>query len=111
VKPAAFTYHRPQRRQEVDELLAEFSGEAKILAGGQSLIPILNMRLSAPAHVIDINGLEDEPTEPGLDKEAITFGPLVRQFAAEQSSMVSERLPLLHEPGHRASRPRRTGAD
>ena len=97
MKPAAFTYHRPQRREEVDELLAEFSDEAKILAGGQSLIPILNMRLSAPAHLIDINGLEDEPTEPGLDEDAITFGPLVRQFAAEQSSIVSERLRLLHE--------------
>jgi CO/xanthine dehydrogenase FAD-binding subunit len=97
VKPAAFTYHRPQRREEVDELLAEFSDEAKILAGGQSLIPILNMRLSAPAHLIDINGLEEEPTEPALEEDAITFGPLVRQFAAEQSSIVGERLALLHE--------------
>src|SRR5450755_4400983 len=97
VKPASFTYHRPQRREEVDELLAEFSDEAKILAGGQSLIPILNMRLSAPGHLIDINGLQDEPTEPGLDKDVITIGPLVRQFAAEQSSIVSERLRLLHE--------------
>ena len=65
MKPPPFAYHRPETREEVDRLLAEHGDEAKILAGGQSLIPILNMRLSAPAHLIDINGLADEPARAG----------------------------------------------
>ena len=50
VKPAPFAYHRPRSREEVDDLLAELGAGAKLLAGGQSLIPILNMRLAAPEH-------------------------------------------------------------
>ncbi len=57
MKPPPFAYHRPETPEEVDRLLAEHGDEAKILAGGQSLLPILNMRLSAPAHLIDINRL------------------------------------------------------
>jgi carbon-monoxide dehydrogenase medium subunit len=97
VKPAPFAYHRPGTREEVDGLLAELGPEAKLLAGGQSLIPILNMRLAAPAHLIDLNFLEDEPSEPVLDDGMLSFGPLVRQSAAERSPLVAERLPLLRE--------------
>ena len=97
VKPAPFAYHRPGTREEVDGLLAELGPEAKLLAGGQSLIPILNMRLAAPAHLIDLNFLRDEPAEPVLDDGALVFGPLVRQAAAERSPLVAERLPLMHE--------------
>jgi aerobic carbon-monoxide dehydrogenase medium subunit len=97
VKPAPFAYHRPSSRDEVDGLLAEFGGEAKLLAGGQSLVPILNMRLAAPAHVIDLNFLRDEPAEPVLDEGMLAFGPLVRQRAAERSPLVGEHLPLLAE--------------
>jgi aerobic carbon-monoxide dehydrogenase medium subunit len=97
VKPAPFAYHRPSSREEVDGLLAELGGEAKLLAGGQSLVPILNMRLAAPAHVIDINFLRDEPADPVLDDGALVFGPLVRMRAAERSPLVGEHLPLLAE--------------
>jgi carbon-monoxide dehydrogenase medium subunit len=97
VKPAPFVYHAPESRDEVDALLGDAGEEAKILAGGQSLIPILNMRLSAPAQLIDINALASEPDEPELDGEQIRFGPLVRQAAAERSDLVAERLPLLRE--------------
>jgi carbon-monoxide dehydrogenase medium subunit len=97
VKPAPFAYHRPGTREEVDGLLAELGPEAKLLAGGQSLIPILNMRLAAPAHLIDLNFLRDEPAEPVLDDGTLVFGPLVRQAAAERSPLVAERLPLLLE--------------
>jgi aerobic carbon-monoxide dehydrogenase medium subunit len=95
VKPAPFAYHRPRTREEVDGLLAELGAEAKILAGGQSLIPVLNMRLAAPAHLIDVNHLEDEPAEPELHDGAVAFGPLVRMRTAERSPLVAERLPLL----------------
>ena len=97
MKPAPFAYHRPGTREEVDGLLAELGPEAKLLAGGQSLIPILNMRLAAPAHLVDLNFLRDEPAEPVLDGGALVFGPLVRQRAAERSPLVADHLPLLHE--------------
>jgi aerobic carbon-monoxide dehydrogenase medium subunit len=95
VKPAPFSYHRPRTREEVDGLLAEHGADAKVLAGGQSLIPILNMRLAAPAHLIDINHLEGEPVEPALRDGAAAFGPLVRLSAAERSALVADRLPVL----------------
>jgi aerobic carbon-monoxide dehydrogenase medium subunit len=97
VKPAPFSYHRPGTREEVDGLLAELGPGAKLLAGGQSLIPILNMRLAAPEHLIDLNFLRDEAAEPVLDDGTLVFGPLVRQAAAERSPLVAERLPLLLE--------------
>jgi aerobic carbon-monoxide dehydrogenase medium subunit len=95
MKPPPFAYHRPETRDEVDRLLAEHSDEAKILAGGQSLIPILNMRLSAPSHLIDINGLRDEPAEPALDDGVVRFSPLVRQGAAERWAGLWESAPLI----------------
>jgi CO/xanthine dehydrogenase FAD-binding subunit len=84
MKPPPFAYHRPESRAAVDRLLADHGDEAKILAGGQSLIPILNMRLSAPARLIDINGLEGEPDAPVRDDGVIRFAPLVRHMAAER---------------------------
>jgi carbon-monoxide dehydrogenase medium subunit len=97
VKPAPFAYHRPRTREEVDGLLAEHGGQAKVLAGGQSLVPIMNMRLATPAHVIDLNFLDGEPREPALDGGALVFGPLVRQAAAERSPLVAEQLPVLRQ--------------
>jgi carbon-monoxide dehydrogenase medium subunit len=97
VKPAPFAYHRPGTREDVDRLLAELGPDAKLLAGGQSLLPILNMRLAAPAHLIDLNFLRDEPREPVLDDGVLSFGPLVRQSAVERSPLVAEHLPLLRE--------------
>jgi carbon-monoxide dehydrogenase medium subunit len=101
VKPPPFTYHRPDDRAEVDALLSEFGEDAKILAGGQSLVPILNMRLAEPAHLIDVNHLRDEPSLPDASDGSVAFGPLVRQCAVEESTLVAERVPLLAEAiGH-----------
>jgi carbon-monoxide dehydrogenase medium subunit len=97
VKPAPFRYHRPSSRSEVDQLLAELGDEAKILAGGQSLVPILNMRLAAPAHLIDINRLAGESDDAVADEGAVVVGPLVRHEALERSALVADRLPLLRE--------------
>jgi carbon-monoxide dehydrogenase medium subunit len=97
VKPAPFTYHRPETRAEVDALKAELGSEAKILAGGQSLIPIMNMRLSSPAHLIDLNHVRNEGAEPVLDDGHVTFAPLVRQSSAERSAVVGKHVPLLAE--------------
>jgi aerobic carbon-monoxide dehydrogenase medium subunit len=97
MKPPPFAYHRPRTRAEVDRLLAEHGHDAKVLAGGQSLLPIMNMRLAAPAHVIDINALEDEPDGPVVDDGVVRFGPLVRQAAVERWSEIQARAPALKE--------------
>jgi carbon-monoxide dehydrogenase medium subunit len=97
MKPPPFAYHRPSTRAAVDRLLAELGEDAKVLAGGQSLLPIMNMRLAAPAHLIDINALEDEPTEPALEDGVIRLGPLVRQAAAERWPELAARAPALKE--------------
>ena len=97
MKPPPFTYHRAETREEVDDLLARHGDDAKVLAGGQSLIPVLNMRLASPGHLVDVNWLRDEPTEPRDAGDAVAFGPLVRQAAAERSDVVATRAPLLHE--------------
>ncbi|MEA2445058.1 MAG: aerobic carbon-monoxide dehydrogenase medium subunit [Thermoleophilales bacterium] len=97
MKPAPFRYHRPSTRSEVDRLLADLGDDAKILAGGQSLVPILNMRLAAPAHLIDINRLAGESGEPVAADGAVVVGPLVRHEALERSPLAADRLPLLRE--------------
>src|SRR5689334_12951913 len=84
MKPPPFAYHRPESREAVDRLLADHGDEAKILAGGQSLLPILNMHLSAPARPIDLNGLDGEPGAPVRDAGTIRSSPLVRHSAAER---------------------------
>jgi carbon-monoxide dehydrogenase medium subunit len=108
MKPPPFAYHRPDTRDAVDRLLAEHGDEAKILAGGQSLIPILNMRLAAPARLVDINGLTQEPREPVTEDGRVRFGPLVRHADAEHAGC----HPLLDEAltyvGHPAIRSRGT---
>ncbi|MGI8562491.1 MAG: FAD binding domain-containing protein [Candidatus Dormibacter sp.] len=97
MKPAPFAYHRPGSREEVDQLLAQLGSEAKILAGGQSLIPILNMRLASFGHLIDLNHLAGEPAEPAVAGDELVLGPLVRQAAALESALVAEVIPLLSQ--------------
>ena len=77
--------------------MSKYGSEAKILAGGQSLVPILNMRLASPAHIVDINHLRDEDEEPRDHEDAIVFGPLVRQQVVERSEIAAEKVPLLTE--------------
>jgi aerobic carbon-monoxide dehydrogenase medium subunit len=103
MKPPPFAYHRPESRAEVDRLLAELGDDAKILAGGQSLIPILNMRLGAPAHLIDINALRDEPDAPVTDGGVVRFGPLVRHAAAEGvPGLIGEAMTYVGHPAIRS---------
>ena len=56
--PAAFEYHTPGSIKEATALLARLGEDAKVLSGGQSLIPLMKLRLSSPRHVVDINGIE-----------------------------------------------------
>ncbi|MFC7649695.1 FAD binding domain-containing protein [Streptosporangium lutulentum] len=73
MKPPPFDYHAPRSLGEALDTLAEAGEHGKVLAGGQSLIPMLNMRLAAPAHLVDINRLAELATldvEPGVSGSA-----------------------------------------
>jgi aerobic carbon-monoxide dehydrogenase medium subunit len=105
VKPPPFTYHRPDERAEVDALLSRLGDDAKILAGGQSLVPILNMRLAEPEHLIDVNHMRDEPSGPEELETSIRFGPIVRQCSVEESDLVADRVPLLAEAMEHVAHP------
>ncbi len=104
MKPAPFRYERPESLDEALALLAEHGEEAKVLAGGQSLVPLLSMRFARPAVLVDVNRL------PGLDGIAaenghVRAGALVRQSAFGQARPVRERVPHI---GHFATRNRGT---
>ena len=94
MKPVPFSYRRPGTLEEALDLLAEHGDEAAVLAGGQTLMPMLAMRLSRPSVLIDINRV------PGLDHIAdergvVRIGALVRYADLEDSAVVRERLPLV----------------
>jgi aerobic carbon-monoxide dehydrogenase medium subunit len=94
MKPPSFEYAAPRSVDEAVALLAEHGDAAKVLAGGQSLIPVLNFRLTRPAILIDINRVAD------LDGMAsngtgVRIGAMTRQATAEHSAVVRERVPLL----------------
>lgn len=112
MKPPPFDYHQPASRDEALELLASLGDDAKILAGGQSLVPLLSLRLARPAHLIDINRLNGSLTQIGDNSGGLRFGALVRQRGAERSSLVKERCPLMAEAlpfiGHHQIRNRGT---
>jgi CO/xanthine dehydrogenase FAD-binding subunit len=110
LKPAPFLYRRPESLDEALALLHEHGDEAKVLAGGQSLVPLLNMRLARPSVIVDLNEV------PGLDRiranGSVRIGALVRQRELEDSPLTAERLPLVAEAlphvGHFVTRNRGT---
>jgi carbon-monoxide dehydrogenase medium subunit len=97
VKPPPFEYHAPSSTPEALALLNELGTDAKVLAGGQSLVPLLSLRLARPAHLIDINGLQPEIGQIRTDNDGVAIGAMTRQRAAERSSLIAERCPLLAE--------------
>jgi CO/xanthine dehydrogenase FAD-binding subunit len=99
MKPPVFDYYDPRTLDEALELLRQFGPEAKVLAGGQSLMPLLNMRLVTPAQLIDLNrlnGLSYVRTTP----EAVHIGALTRQYAIEHHAVMGRTCPLLVEALH-----------
>lgn len=94
MKPAAFDYHRPATAFEAVSLLAELGDEAKFIAGGQSLMPMLALRLAAFEHLIDISRLSGlEGIE--VRGESVWIGAGTRQSAIGRSQTVTESVPLL----------------
>ena len=97
MKPPKFTYHAPRSVTEAIDLLGAHGPEGKILAGGQSLMPVLAMRLATPEHLIDINRLSGELGTVEVDDEGATVGALVRHSALERHEQAAARVPLLRQ--------------
>ncbi|HEY7282432.1 MAG TPA: xanthine dehydrogenase family protein subunit M [Actinomycetota bacterium] len=102
--PAAFEYHRPETLDEALSLLNEHGDEGKVLAGGQSLIPLMKLRFAAPEHLIDINRVA------GLDglQEAdgqLRIGALTRHATLEHSDLLTQRYPVMAQAAPMISDP------
>jgi carbon-monoxide dehydrogenase medium subunit len=103
VKPAAFAYERPASLEEALDLLAH-DDDAAPLAGGQSLVPMMNLRLAQPATIVDLNEI------PGLDgieerDGALVIGAMARQRDVERSPLVARMCPLLTAALHHVGNP------
>lgn len=96
VKPPPFRYHAPHSVEEALGVLAEVGADGKVLAGGQSLLPILNMRLAAPKHLVDINRVA-ELDYLTADSAGVRVGALARHARLERDKAAFRVLPLLHE--------------
>ena len=96
MKPAKFEYHAPATLDAAIALLAQYQGEARLLAGGQSLLPMMNFRLATPAAIIDLNRIPDLGYIRA-DAATVRIGAMTRHRAVEFSPVIAERLPLLAE--------------
>jgi len=94
--PAAFEYHSPSSLGEATALLARLGEEAKILSGGQSLIPLMKLRLAGPRHLVDINGIPDLAYVREADG-FLKIGGLTRESDLEASELIRTRYPLLYD--------------
>lgn len=104
MKPSPLRYHRPTSLSEALDLLAELGDVGKVMAGGQSLVPLLSMRLAAPAHVVDVNAL------PGLAEvevgdDAVRVGALVRHSGLERHDGAAGAIPLLRRAVRHVAHP------
>ena len=111
MKPATFKYHRPTSLDEALTLLEQFGPQSRLISGGQSLGPMLNLRLARPEHVIDLNDLTEFAYV--LESEgAIEIGGLTRHYQLAESAYLLQHCPLLPEVaatiGHYAIRSRGT---
>src|SRR5947207_404462 len=93
MKPRAFSYRRVSTARDAVELLAA-NEDARVIAGGQSLVPMMNLRLASPPLLIDINGIEDLRLIATSDA-SIRIGALVRHWEIESSDAVRTGCPLL----------------
>jgi aerobic carbon-monoxide dehydrogenase medium subunit len=104
MKPPPFRYHAPDTLEEALALLAEYGDDARPLAGGQSLVPVLNFRLANPAVLVDLNRIE---TLAGIADggTSILIGAMTRQRTVERSALVADRAPLVNEAMQHVAHP------
>src|SRR4249920_1131332 len=111
MKLPPFAYEAPTTVADAVGLLAEHGDEASVLAGGQSLIPLLALRLARPAVLVDVNGIE-ELSGISADDGWTAIGATTREYMAEESPRVAQAVPLLAAAlpfiGHEAIRSRGT---
>ncbi len=99
MKPAPFTYHRPGSTEEAVAMLVELGRDeqgAKVLAGGQSLVPLMSMRLAAPGHLVDINHLPGLATVE-VSQGGVRVGALARHRQVELDERAYDAVPLLRQ--------------
>ena len=110
MKPASFQYHAPRSKADAVQLLARLE-DARVLAGGQSLMPMLNFRLATPAHLVDLNRVP-ELAGIAVDQGVLRIGAMTRQCDILESAVVKSDAPLLHAAlshvGHQQTRNRGT---
>ena len=94
MKPARFDYIKPATLSEAVEALVATDGEGKILAGGQSLLPLLNFRMVRPSVLVDINGLKDLSFIEARG-DSVVIGALTRHREIEQSALIASKLPVM----------------
>jgi carbon-monoxide dehydrogenase medium subunit len=104
MKPPKFRYFAPKSVGEALALLAEHADEARVLAGGQSLVPLMNMRLVHPDVLIDINGIAELSFIKAWDG-GLAIGALTRDATLTTDRTVAERLPVLSEAAHCVGHP------
>ncbi len=92
--PGSFDYYSPRSLSDAVKFLAEHKDDVKILSGGQSLLPLMKMRLAKPGYVLDIGRIPDLDTIVE-DRDYLTIGGLVTYVQMESSSLLKERCPLL----------------
>lgn len=92
--PSSFEYHRPSTVDEALDLLASLGDDAKVLAGGQSLIPMMKLRFAAPSHLIDINRIEGLDAIEEVDDE-LHIGALVRHNDLVRSELIGGKYPMI----------------
>ena len=111
MKPAKFEYHAPASVGEALAVLERYDGEARLLAGGQSLVPMMNFRLAQPRAIVDLNRIPELAfiEEEG---EVVRIGSMTRQRRLEADPVIAAKLPLLREAlrwvGHLPTRSRGT---
>ena len=104
MKPAKFDYYDPRSLEEALALLDTHQGNGKVLAGGQSLMPLLNMRLARPNIVVDINRIKELNYVRASDG-GIAIGAIARQRALQTEKLIAERVPILQEAAYYIAHP------
>ncbi|MFY9952864.1 FAD binding domain-containing protein [Bradyrhizobium sp.] len=94
--PGPFSYHRPQTLADAVKLLSTLGDEARPLAGGHSLVPMMKLRLAAPAHLVDLHGI-DGLKGVSRDGNRIVIGAMTTQHELLASGEIANSLPILHE--------------
>jgi len=96
MKPAPFEYYAPASIEEALTLLGEHGYDAKVLAGGQSMIPMMNFRLVQPSILVDLNRIPDLAYIRRAGDGGLYIGAMTRHYQVETSPLVAERAPLIH---------------